>query len=247
MSAGVLQSADAVMTAGHMTPSQPLSNLREASFREAGYREPGVLNSESFAWEQIRGLVRHVFFSGMARAVRQVVFSAVEAETDVGIICRQVGEALALDTAGSIAVVSRDLEIFPAGVAEGNEESGPAGGEPPLRQIATRVGSNLWLLPQDRLDPDGRVEGASPYGRLWNVRQQFEYSIVQAPAAGVSSEAAALGQSADGIILVLEAHGTRRATARKIKEALDASQTRLLGTVLSGRRFPIPEAIYRRL
>ena len=35
-----------------------------------------------------------------------------------------------------------------------------------------------------------------------------------------SSEAAALGQLADGIILVLAAHRTRRATARKVLQTL---------------------------
>jgi Mrp family chromosome partitioning ATPase len=65
--------------------------------------------------------------------------------------------------------------------------------------------------------------------------------------AGISSEAAVLGQLADGIILVLAAQCTRRAAARKIKETLEASQARILGTVLSGRIFPVPERIYRRL
>jgi Mrp family chromosome partitioning ATPase len=84
-------------------------------------------------------------------------------------------------------------------------------------------------------------------GYLAKLRREFEYSIVEGPPAGESSEAAALGRSADGIILVLEAHRTRRAVARKIKATLDAADVRVLGTVLTGRRFPIPEVIYRRL
>jgi Mrp family chromosome partitioning ATPase len=56
-----------------------------------------------------------------------------------------------------------------------------------------------------------------------------------------------MAQFADGIILVLSAHRTRRAMARKIKETLEAAQVRILGTVLSDRVFPIPERIYRRL
>jgi hypothetical protein len=82
-------------------------------------------------------------------------------------------------------------------------------------------------------------------GYLAKLRREFEYSIVEGPPAGESSEAAALGRSADGIILVLEAHRTRRAVARKIKATLDAADVRVLGMVLTGRRFPIPEVIYR--
>jgi Mrp family chromosome partitioning ATPase len=56
-----------------------------------------------------------------------------------------------------------------------------------------------------------------------------------------------MGQLADGIILVLEAHNTRRAIARKIIETFEAAQVRVLGIVLSQRTFPLPEWMYRRL
>jgi len=46
---------------------------------------------------------------------------------------------------------------------------------------------------------------------------------------------------------VIEANRTRRLTARKAKETLDAAGVRLLGTVLNNRTFAIPEAIYRKL
>jgi Mrp family chromosome partitioning ATPase len=82
---------------------------------------------------------------------------------------------------------------------------------------------------------------------LKQLRQEFEYVVIEGPAAGVSSEAALLGQMTDGLILVLGAHRTRKATAQKIKQTLQGAQSRILGTVLSERRFPIPESIYNRL
>lgn len=85
------------------------------------------------------------------------------------------------------------------------------------------------------------------YLRLCELRGEFDYSIVQGPAAGLSSEAAVLGQLTDGIVLVLTAHKTRRAAAKKIKEMLANARTRVLGTVLVDRTFPIPNALYRRL
>ena len=70
----------------------------EKSVPQAGW------NQDGFAREQIRGLVRQVFFSSGEKPARQVVVSAMEPESDVKNICRLVGEALALETAGSIAV-----------------------------------------------------------------------------------------------------------------------------------------------
>src|SRR5579862_2911876 len=54
-------------------------------------------NPQDFAREQVRGLVRQLFLSS-ERTVRQVVFSPIEAETDVLNLCWRVGETLALET-----------------------------------------------------------------------------------------------------------------------------------------------------
>jgi Mrp family chromosome partitioning ATPase len=82
---------------------------------------------------------------------------------------------------------------------------------------------------------------------LGEIRTEFEYSIVEGPPATESNAATAMAQFADGIILVLSAHRTRRIMARRIKDALEASRARVLGTVLSDRIFPVPERLYRRL
>jgi len=203
-------------------------------------------NPETFAREQIQGLVRRVFFSNPERPVRQVVFSAAEPETDIRTICRRVGEALALETAGTVAVMGGCLQLL-----QSTEEQHPIpdrgtkdASVPPLRRIATRMRGNLWLVPAAARNP---ATTASLHSYLGELRREFEYSIVEAPPAGESYEATAMAQFADGIILVLSAQRTRRVTARRIKETIEDAHARLLGTVLSDRVFPIPEGIYRRL
>jgi hypothetical protein len=205
-------------------------------------------NPESFGNTQIRGLVRQIFLSHAERPVRQVVFSAVDQETDVRNICRRVGEALALETLGSIAVVGD----YPQAVSEGEtyrtegSDRLPLDGRTPLRQASTRVRGNLWLAPVAGQDADRRTI-ASLHSYLAEIRREFEYSIVETPFAGESNETTAMAQFADGIILVLSAHRTRRILARKIKDSLEAAGAHILGTILIDRTFPIPERIYRRL
>jgi hypothetical protein len=238
VSSSVLHSAELVKPTAQSTEYCHVQTFREA---------PGW-SPEDFAREQIRGLVRQVFFSSAVNQVRQVVFCSAESGPDVGSICREVSEALALDTSGSVAVVSSDRPVLSHDQGEiGDEAAIAEENGTPLRQHAIRIRRNLWLVPQTDLASDGGVQGTPLSSRLCELRREFEYSIVQGPPAGESSEAAALGQSADGIVLVLAAHVTRRATALKIKEKLEAARVRLLGTVLSERRFPVPEAIYRRL
>lgn len=210
--------------------------------------ETGGWTPEKFGREQIQGLVRQVFFSNAGRPVRQVVFSALEPETDVKHICRQVGEALAAETRGRIAVVGEYPQILRESETTKAEMNDPAGrdGRPSLRQDAIRVRSNLWLVPAHGKDAAwSATAGLRSY--LDEMRQEFEYSIVEGPPAGESNEAMAMAQLVDGVILVLSARNTRRIAARKTKEMLEAAQARILGTVLSDRVFPIPCGIYRRL
>jgi hypothetical protein len=125
--------------------------------------------------------------------------------------------------------------------------------------LSTQLKANLWHVPELRLrelsarELAPRENGlASCAGGDWlswlvELRNEFEYAVVQGPVANISSEAALMAQLADGIILVLEARSSRKATLRKIKEVLESTPCRILGTVLSERAFPMPERIYRRL
>ena len=202
---------------------------------------------ENFAREQIQGLVRQIFLSKSAPPVRQVIFSAVEAETDVRSICRRVGDALAAEAVGTVGVMGEFPRLIQASPTEEmSEERIRPGNTPPLRRIATRVHGNLWLVPGSTRGGAG-VSTASLHSYLGELRREFEYSIVEGPAYGMSADATAMAQFADGIILVLSAQYTRRATARKIKQSLLGAQACLLGTVLIDRVFPIPQGLYRRL
>jgi hypothetical protein len=237
MSLGVFQSPDLV----DAVEKKAVSRERRVSLKACKW------NPDDFAREQIWGLIRQVFFASLASPVRQIVLAAVEPGTDVARICRQIGEALALETSRGVAVVGRGPENYQA-LGMDRDRAGPGIEESttPLLEVATQVRSNLWLLPQSNILTAG-AGAPNLHGRLAKLRREFEYSIVEGPPAAESSEAAVLGRSADGIILVVEAHRTRRAAARKIQRTLDAAGSRVLGLVLTGRRFPIPDGIYRRL
>lgn len=240
MSVGVLQSAEFVS----VLPEAKRENLQ-------ALRETSRWRPNNFARDQIRQLVGQLFFSNAVDPVRQVVFCAAESGTDVQAVCLQVAEELALDAPGSVAMVSRAVSRDPLafannGIEEEEKIALRDAATTPMALHSVRIRSNLWLVPHTRLIAEGgRATGLRCC--LNQLRREFEYSIIQGPAAGESSEAAAFGQSADGIVLVLAAHVTRRTLAFKIKETLEAAHVRLLGTVLSERRFPIPEVVYRYL
>jgi len=207
-------------------------------------------SADRFAQEQIRGLVRQVFSTSMVPPVRQVMFSAVDWETDVRGIGTRVAETLAMETKGDVAIVDVAIEEdgsrFPSGdeVDQVGPKSSSANGGT-LRDLGKRMGGNLWKLPL-RAPGDG-TSSVSLHRHLGEIRREFEYSIIVGGPGGHSTDAMAVAQFADGVILVLSAQYTRRVAAVRVRDTLAASQARLLGTVLCDREFPIPERIYRQL
>jgi hypothetical protein len=199
---------------------------------------------DSFAREQVRGLVRQLFLSGNEKRVRHVLFSAIDRETDIESITRLVAEGLALENVGSVAVlgpfsnISRE-DSEPVQVRGEGRRSETAG----LRTGGLRLRENLWLLWRGK----GSVPNApNVHASVCELRREFDYSIMAGPAAD-SPEGMAMVQMVDGVVLVISARHTRKATALSVKRALQLANPRILGTVLIDREFPIPASIYRRL
>ncbi len=194
-----------------------------------------------FAREQIRGLVRQIFFSG-PRSAKQVVFSAAEPHIDISPICDQVARALALETRLPVALMGRDR-------AQEETSDASCGELASIKSPFNQLASNLWYVERSHSGEGENQPGSVLHwlSCLAELRTEFGFAVIEGPVAGISSEAALLGHMTDGIILVLGAHRTRKATAQKIKQSLEGAQSRILGTVLSERRFPMPEGIYSRL
>ncbi|HXJ91073.1 MAG TPA: hypothetical protein VMS18_29975 [Candidatus Binatia bacterium] len=234
MRADVLRTAPWTVAGEH-----PVARAEETYGEERA--QPARWNEETFADEQIRGLVRQVFSPTLKPAVQQVIFCPIEPETEVQSLCNWVGEVLAEERVSEVAVLD-ESEV-------GAERSTVDEAGPPLhrtawvRQFGRRVQGKVWLFPARKVIPDPWGESLGIY--LAELRKEFEYTIVAAPALTISSEGLELATLADGVVLVVSAQRTRRVTARKARSAL--RQARLLGTVLSDREFPIPTSIYRRL
>jgi hypothetical protein len=216
--------------------------------RELGsIKERADWNTRLFGEEQIRSLVQQLFLRGGPRSPRQVVFSCVDESSDIADICQQVGHSLSAEIAGSVCIVEVSAQQrchessfqIPISHIEGLDC---------LRDSTLCLSKNLWLMPWDVFLRDQKALSAGwVRTRLDELRLAFDYTIFQAPPAGQFSDALLLGHLCDGVVLVLTASSTRRVAARKVKERLYSANARLLGTVLSGRMFPIPDGIYKRL
>ena len=224
---------------------------RSREIPEAATSRAMPWNQAQYAREQIQGLVRRLFVPGWPRPLRQIVFSAADAEIDISGLCRLVGEVLATERAGNVCVVEANTRTLALEKSFGttNRHSGEGfQGTGKARKSVRQISRNLFLVEGSFLScRDGSASLPWIQTRLSELRDQFEFTVIHADWAGPGTGTALLAHLADGMVLGIAAHRTRRAAAQKLQEHLLAADVRLLGVVLSERTFPIPERLYRFL
>jgi Mrp family chromosome partitioning ATPase len=200
--------------------------------------------------EQMLRLVQTAFLSTNGSAPRRVIFCGVDGENGSSSVCASAGRTLAANSSGAVCLVDANLRSPRLSGIFGVDTTIPFPDKSAsVREQCVQIGGNLWLAGTDLLSDDrGSLLSVAELKQLLaQLRSVFEYVLIDAPGTSVSGDAAILGQVADAAILVIEADSTRRMSARKAKESLDAAGVRLLGAVLHNRSFPIPAGLYKRL
>ena len=204
---------------------------------------------DACARAEIQRLVHTLFLSGGTSGPHQVLFCGVDEGDASGRLCVGAGEILASEQPLPVCVVDAKVRVPSLHRFFHSDGLSTSRGKGSGRFHARQMGNNLWFLALEGLLSNGDLAcGAEPLrSSLREVRKEFTYVLIDAEPVGQQADAAALGQAADGVVLVLEANATRRVAALSAKEALEAAGVRLLGAVLNDRTFPIPEKLYRKL
>jgi hypothetical protein len=190
--------------------------------------------------DQIHALVQQLFFRHESKPVRHVGFATVEASTETATLCLEVAAALAEESKYDIGLI----DAYPDSVPLETKLQIP----PPSPAEATwLIAPRLWMVPRQSWLPEdsGQRITDQDLSRLRELTTEFDFSILW--CAPVSWRMASIGQTCDGLVLVLAANKTRRLVAAQIKDQLSKAQVPLLGTVLAERRFPVPRGLYRSL
>jgi protein-tyrosine kinase len=204
--------------------------------------------------EKLMKLVQTVFFRPGKESLRVVVFTGAVSGTGCSSICLGVAEALAAQTDEPVCIVDSNLRLpslhLCLGVDNREGLSEALGSGEPLRKYIHKLPApNLWFLSSGRSSSPmrGVMSSSRLASRMVELRQEFRYALMDSPPVNVYSDAIPLGQTADGVILVVAANSTRREAACKAKASFESAGARLLGVVLNNRTYPIPRVIYDRL
>ena len=125
---------------------------------------------------------------------------------------------------------------------------------------------NLWMLPaqkskrrvrDDHADFPGRnflmrvpnngEESDTGLGAVDALRVSFDNVLIDCGSITDSTDAALLGASVDGVVIVVNAGESRRDEILNSQRMIETAGGKFLGFVLNKRRYPVPEWLYKRL
>src|SRR5947208_12671294 len=209
---------------------------------------------ESISREEEIKLVHRIFPAGGQCSPQIVLFSAVESDAGCASISIRTAEILAGRGDGSVCVVDANFQLpclhhyFGTDNSKGLAEA-VLGSLPIQDFLQKHPEANLWILPCGAAGGQLRFSGVNDRlrSRMTELRGQFKYVVIHSSPLDLDSAAILLSRWTDGVVMVVEADTTRRETARRMKQDLEAANVRILGVVLNNRTFSIPEAVYRRL
>ena len=182
-------------------------------------------------------LVQRLFFLPRDEAPHVAVFCGVGANDGAGLVCARAAEILAGQVKEAVCIL--DANLKDATLHHRYDLDAPfcfSGQKAKTeREQASRMnGHNLWVLPASAVRKS--CPGFSPNrvaDQLLRLRERFRFLLICAPPLESAPDGFLLGQMSDGVVLILQAHSTYRATALKVRRYLETYRIRLLGAVLN--------------
>jgi Mrp family chromosome partitioning ATPase len=214
----------------------------------------GLTSEQRVTREELLKLVQRLFLTPSQDATRVVLFAAIDSSNGCSSLCAVIARLLAESISGSVCLLEGNFRTptLPQvlgvdnhhGLADALRQEGA------IRGFAKRIGpGDFWLVSSGSLGPDSLdlLNGAHLKERIRELRSEFDYLLIDAPPLSAYADGMVLSRLVDGVVLVLEANGTRREAALRVTDSLRKSKIPVLGAVLNNRTFPIPAALYKRL
>jgi MinD-like ATPase involved in chromosome partitioning or flagellar assembly len=192
---------------------------------------------------EVSKLILRTFLA--APSVHSVMFTGVEATQGAKWLAACTADVLASTSHAQVCLLDADLDS-PAmhlaySVPNSNGLDMVLSDACPIERAAVGITDNLWLIPAGNRAPSQSITVESARKLFYRLQQECEYIIVSGPESGNYQETAALGAVIGGAVLVLDATRTRRASAQRAKAMLEAAQIKVIGSVMTNRRDPVPE------
>ncbi|MGH9163668.1 MAG: GumC family protein [Vicinamibacteraceae bacterium] len=189
--------------------------------------------------EAIRGVRTNVLFSVVEDGCKSIVITSTGPREGKTVLAGSL--ALAVAQAGQrVLLVDCDMrrprihELLgvPQEPGLSNIMVGEVRPDDAVRQVAT---ANIWVLPAGKLPPNpAELLGSARFAQyLAELKQHFDWIILDSPPVLAVTDASVLAHQATGVLFVIGAEMTGRGAAKAALEQLDAVKARHFGAVLN--------------
>lgn len=233
-----------------VAPAAPVAPIVAHEPAAAG-KVRGAGSAGDVVHSQLAALVERVFLPVTTDPIRSVAFAGIGLDGESGSVAAGVAELLFKQTTATICVVDANFaspsihQRFGLPNTRGLMEAFASGG--PLVDAARQVQRNLWAVPAGSVGGRPSFSTTEAQVRMAQFLARFDHVLIHMEPLTTNGDATGVSRLADGVILVLSAGKTRKEAARRAAQRLRETGVSVVGAVLTDRRFPIPEVIYRRL
>jgi capsular exopolysaccharide synthesis family protein len=204
--------------------------------------------------EAYQGLGSDVYLALPDMSSRVIMLVSAESGAGTSTVAR--GFASTLATNGEVNTLLIDANLRKPVVHTGYKVDRAPGvsdfvlGDVPLADCIREVAQpNLSVLPAGRpaVAPPRVLGDPRIDDMLRELRGSFELIVIDTAPLTPFAEGAPLSRKADGVVVVVRSAVSRQATMQRALATLDDAGANVLGSVLNGRKFYIPQVIYDRL
>lgn len=188
------------------------------------------------AAEAYQSLRTSLEFSRLGQEVTVLLLAAVDGGPDKSHAAANLAVVMA-QAGDRVILLDGDLrrpqqhEIFGLTNQQGLSTWLQSGGDPPLQSTGVE---GLQVLPAGPVsgNPVALLSTKRLGERLGTLRQRADYVLIDAPPVLAVTDAALWASQADGVVLLVNAGGTKRDDAQRAKTVLEGVQAKVLGAVL---------------
>jgi capsular exopolysaccharide synthesis family protein len=201
-------------------------------------RMPTIVDPTGVAAEAYRSLRTNLFYAVVDNPPKLVVLTSPGAGegksttcANLGVVLAQAGKrTLILDCDFRKPVIHRFF-----GLRNVHGLTDVLVGERSLQEVWSEPveGLKVLVVGPRPLNP-GEVLGTQRFAEfLADVREQFDYVLIDAAPIGLVSDPAVLATKGDAVLLVLDAQNTRKVAVRQAIRTLKAVRANVIGTVMN--------------
>lgn len=211
---------------------------REDEAHDLSGRLVTVLDPDGIAAEAFRTLRTNLFYATVDTPPKVVVLTSSGPREGKSTTCANLGVVLA-QADKSVLIVDCDFrkpvvhKVF--GLRNLRGAVNVLAGEHALQEVWQEPLPGLWVVTVGPLPPNPtELLSSRRFAEfVEQVRQRFDFVLLDAPPVELVSDAAILATQSDGVLFVVDAQKTRKGAVRQSMRSLEAVGASVLGTVMN--------------